>query len=193
MYFNAFSRASSTGDLDFFAPIASVTGPTPNTAETLLPVPWLITDDPTDHLAIAVSNTALNSCGRGGPVQLASFTVNSAGDLASTNTWGNMPTVSGQVNEIMLNPAGTLLAVATGPGVQMFHFNGAKPITEFTGIIGTSGSIVQLQWDTSGHLYTLNSSGRLHVYDASTTSVTEAAGSPYTQVSPPSGVLVVSK
>jgi small-conductance mechanosensitive channel len=78
-----------------------------------------------------------------------------------------------------MDPTGKYLAIATGPGVQLYHFNGAKPITSFTGVIGTSGSISQIAWDTSGHLYALNTSGKVHVYTVTSTSVKEVAGSPY--------------
>jgi outer membrane protein assembly factor BamB len=180
---NGFSRASN-GTLDYTAPIVDVTGPTPESGGAgLLPVPWLTTDDPTDHLAIAVFNTDGPPCGNGGAVQLASFTASSKGALTSTNTGGNMPTVPGGASSMVLNPAGTVLAVATSTGVQFFHFNGAKPITEFTGIIGTSGFITAMAWDKDNHLYAINgATGRLHVYEATTTSVKEVSGSPYDDV-----------
>ena len=67
-----------------------------------------------------------------------------------------------------------------GTGIQFFHFNGAKPVTEFTGIIGFSGYITAMQWDKSNHLYAINgASGNVHVYTATSTSVVEAPGSPY--------------
>jgi hypothetical protein len=180
-FLNGFTRASN-GTLDYTAPTVDVTGPESSGSE-LLPVPWLMTDDPTDHLAVAVFNTSGAPCGNGGAIQLASFTASSQGALTSTNTGGNMPTVPGGASIVLLNPAGTLLAVATSTGVQFFHFNGAKPITEFTGIIGTSGFIAAMAWDNSNHLYAINgASGNLHVYDATTTSVKEVSGSPYSDV-----------
>jgi hypothetical protein len=79
-----------------------------------------------------------------------------------------------------MSPNGELLAVATGTGVQIFHFNGSKPITKFTGVIGTSGYISDLQWDKSNHLYAINgASGNLHVYTVTKTTAVEASGSPY--------------
>ncbi len=79
-----------------------------------------------------------------------------------------------------LNASGNILAVAVGTGIQFFHFNGAAPITTFTGVIGTSGYISTMAWDADNHLYALNGrSGKLHVYTATTTSVVEAPGSPY--------------
>jgi hypothetical protein len=194
-YLNGFSRENS-GALDYVFPIANVAGPKPGPGQTeLLPVPWLITDDPTDHLAAAVFNIygTGDDCGIGGPIQLASFTVDSHGNLSSTNTGGNMPTVPGGANSIVLNKTGEVLAVSTGTGVEFFHFNGTKPITEFTGILGTSGYISEMSWDTSNHLYAVNgASGRLHIYDITSTGAKEAAGSPYLPPGGATGLVVVS-
>jgi hypothetical protein len=142
--------------------------------------PSLITDDASDHLAIALYAMKDAPCGPTTTPQLASFTANSKGELTSTNTWENMPTVPGAINIMRMSPSGNLLAVATGTGVQIFHFNGSSPITKFTGVIGTSGYISDLQWDKSNHLYAINgATGNLHVYTITTTSAVEAAGSPY--------------
>jgi hypothetical protein len=143
--------------------------------------PGLATDDPTNHLATMVYfATDSGACDETAP-QLASYTVESNGDLVSTNTYQNMPYLAQVPNfKMVLNPAGNILAVSVGTGIQFFHFNGAAPITTFTGVIGTSGYISTMSWDTDNHLYALNAlSGRLHVYTATTTSVVEAAGSPY--------------
>jgi len=141
----------------------------------------LITDDPTSHLAVIVYPEKDAPCGTTGPYQLASYAISSSnGNVSSTNTWANMPTLaSSSVYDMKLDPTGKYLAVATGTGVQFFHFNGASPITAFTGIIGTSGYIRQLAWDSTGHLYAQNgSSGKMHVYDVTSSGVTEASGSP---------------
>jgi hypothetical protein len=172
---NAFSRESS-GTLENIS--FSETDPIvrPVVWAGYLPTPFM-TDDPTDHLAIVVYPTINGPCGPTGPFQLASYTVNSEGDIASTNTYENMPTVPDGVNSMKMDPTGKYLAVSTGTGVQWFHFNGAKPITSFTGIIGTSGQIIQMAW-AGEQLYALNSSGKLHVYNVTSTSVKEASGSP---------------
>jgi hypothetical protein len=158
--------------------------------------PSLITDDGTNHLAIALFAMADAPCGPTKAPQLGSFTAASNGSLTSTNTAENMPTVGGDgaINVMRMSPAGNLLAVATGTGVQFFHFNGAAPITKFTGVIGTSGYVSDVQWDKSNHLYAINgASGKLHVYTVTTTSVVEAAGSPYSigASSSPVGLAVV--
>ena len=137
-----------------------------------------LTNDPTDHLAMALQPTVGDAC-QAGKYQLASYTVGSQGNLTSTNTWENMPTLAGQINAMLMSVAGKYLAVATGPGVQVFHFNGASPITPLSGIVGTSGSIVHLGWDVSNHLYAWNVSNKLHVYAVTSSSVKEVSGSPY--------------
>jgi len=160
--------------------------------------PSLITDDGSNHLAIALYAMSDPPCGPTKAPQLASFTASKNGSLTSTNTAQNMPTVGGggAINALRMSPSGNLLAVATGAGVQFFHFNGAAPITAFTGVIGTSGYISDLQWDKSNHLYAVNgASGKMHVYTVTTTSVVEAAGSPYSvgASSSPVGLVVFPK
>ena len=144
----------------------------------------VITNDATNHLAVVV-NVFNDGCEAPPYVnQLASYTVGSQGDLVSTNTWEDMPAVTFSNTAIWpapmtINPAGNVLALAIGTGTQFFHFNGAKPITEFTGIVGTSGYIVSYAWN-GDTLYAVNgASGKLHVYDVSTSKVVEAKGSPY--------------
>ena len=143
--------------------------------------PSIITDDPTDHLAIALYAMKDAPCGPTKTPQLASFTANGKGQLTTTNTSEDMPSIAGSgINVMRLSPAGNLLAVATGTGVQIFHFNGSKPITKFTGVIGTSGYVSDLQWDKNNHLYLINgASGKLLVYTVTTSSAVEATGSPY--------------
>jgi hypothetical protein len=142
--------------------------------------PSLITDDATGHLAIALYAEKDAPCGTTKAPQLGSFTADSKGNLTTTNTSANMPSVASGINVMRMSPSGNLLAVATGTGVQIFHFNGSSPITKFTGVIGTTGFIRDLQWDKSNHLYAINgASGNLHVYTITTTTAVEAAGSPY--------------
>jgi hypothetical protein len=104
-----------------------------------------------------------------------------------------MPTISNP-SLMVISPAGNLLAFAAGTGVQFYHFNGAKPITEFTGIIGTSGYISRMSWDKSNHLYAINGgTGNLHIYEVTTTSAHEVPGSPYVIPSGATNALVVSR
>jgi len=134
--------------------------------------------DPTNHLAMGVQWFAPDSSVL---TQLASYTVNNHDTAATTNVSESMPTLaSGWRGLMAMNPAGTILAVATGTGTQFFHFKGAEPITPFTGVIGISGFITALAWDNDGHLFALNgATGRLHVYAVTSTTAKEISGSPY--------------
>jgi len=200
-FYNGYDESSCTGpSLVLFAAESSGTlngaGGTVDT-ETWPTLPpgntnWALTGvmatDATDHGALvakALDNNGGN-CGDGfgfttfGPPQLISFTVNSHGIISSTNTYKNMPGV-GNASLLTINPAGTFLAAAVGTGTQVFKFHGASPITtlDSSPVIGTSGYIVSYAWN-GDTLYAVNgASGKVHVYDVSTSKVVEAKGSPY--------------
>lgn len=163
--------------------------------------------DGSNHLAVAITSQLLaDPYGGEGTTQLASYTVDNNGNISSANTWKNMPTLAQMSpcsvssyqsctrNQMAISPAGNLLALAMGTGVQFFHFNGAKPITRYTGIVGKSGFISQMAWDRSNHLYAVNgASGRLHIYEVTPTVEKEVAGSPYLPPGGATNVFVVPK
>jgi hypothetical protein len=61
----------------------------------------------------------------------------------------------------------------------LFHFNGANPVTHFTGLL-TPNEIDQMFWDNANHLYAISrTAGLLYVWTATPTSVKAAPGSPY--------------
>jgi hypothetical protein len=164
-------------------------GPSPTLPPSVAPYgEWvlvnLMTDDPTGHVAMALFTTTDGDCEDGptfGPIQLLSGTVNPQGVITTTNTYEDMPTLAGDgsLSSMVLDHTGKILAVATGNGVQFFHFDGGKPITPFTGVIGVSGYITEMSWDTDGHLYAQNgASGKMHVYDVTTKEAKELSGSP---------------
>jgi hypothetical protein len=147
--------------------------------------PWRAAADPTNHLAIAMA--PLNSnWGQDGVWQLATYTVDSTGNLTTNSTYSNMSKVLvGAVNDYWMSPDGKYLAVGGSSGLQIFHFNGANPITKFTGVL-TSSPIVQVLWDNSGHVYALSqsyvsspSTGKLFIYTVTSKGVTLAPGSPH--------------
>ncbi len=128
---------------------------------------------------------------------LASYTADSHGNLTTTNTYENMPTVEVGPQTMSISPSGKLLAVGGGvsscptcgvPGFQIFHFNGSSPITHDTGLLHASERFVQFAWDSDNHLYAL-STNNLHVYTATSTSIEE--GSPYS-IPEASSVIVLS-
>jgi hypothetical protein len=166
-------------------------------------IPWLAQATPGNFLAASIFPEQDAPDGVPGPFQLASYTIDSKGDLTSTNTWKNMPTPTVCPTSLYMSPAGNLLAVAGNKagcgddlpgsaGLQLFHFHGASPITTF-GKALTTVPISQIRWDTSNHLYALSdSTHKLFVYTITPTSIVEAPGSPYT-IASASSLVVISK
>ena len=123
--------------------------------------------------------------GRMGPCiyQLASYTVNaSTGSIVSTNTWEQMPTPAVKnIGSMNMSPSGKLVAIGGNPGLEIFHFNGAAPMTAYSATLLPTVEIDQLAWDNNNHLYALSyAAGQLYVYTVTPTSISEVAGSPYT-------------
>lgn len=155
-------------------------------------VPSAIATDPTGHAAIALQpyNQGPSPVGS---AQIGSFTEASNGSLSSTNTSANMPkTAVSTVGAMSMSPSGKLVAVGGTGGLQVFHFNGASPATAYTGLL-TTASINSIYWDNSNHLYALsNSTGKLYVFTVTTTTHSQASGSPHT-VSNPVALIVQPK
>jgi hypothetical protein len=139
--------------------------------------------DKTNHIAVPL--TPDNDMAIDGPTQLGVFTVDSSGSLTTTSTYKNMPTPDvGTLNDVWAAPSGALLAVAGTSGLEVYHYNGANPITKYTGLL-TTDNIAQVFWDNANHLYALSETGNeLFVFTVTPTSYSQAAGSPYTIVNP---------
>jgi hypothetical protein len=149
--------------------------------------PAFTATDPTNHVSIAMQ--PMEGYGMtAGPYQLATYTASSTGALTTTSTYANMPAVLvGNVTALSSAPAGNLLAVAGTSGVQVFHFNGANPITRDTGLLANV-EIDQIAWDKNNHLYAVSrTAGKLYVFTVTGSSgESEAPGSPYAVVNPSS-------
>jgi hypothetical protein len=146
--------------------------------------PQFSTADTTNHLAV-------DETGGGGEDQIASYTVDTTdGNLNTTSTAENMPhTAVDSVQAMGMSPSGKLLAVGGTNGLQIFHFNGADPLTVDTGLL-TSDDIENVYFDNANHLYATSSTGgKLFVFTVTSTGAIEAPGSPYTVSHP--GTLIV--
>ena len=157
--------------------------------------PYAVATDPSNHFALAAYPQKDAPSGPiAGPTQLAVYSIDSAGNQTTTSTYDNMPAVElGWVSDMNMSPSGELLAVAgNGPGktgLEVFHFNGASPITKYTGLIATA-PIDEVHWDKSNHLYAISkSAGKVFVFTVTPTSVTEAPGSPFSVGSPQSIII----
>jgi len=153
--------------------------------------PWAAAADPTNHLAIALTPFTSN-WGSDGSTQLAVYTADSSGNLTTTSTYQNMPSVLTQgAQTYWMSPSGKYLAVG-GAGLQVFHFNGANPITKFTGLL-TTDTIDKVYWDKANHLYAISqSAGKLYVFSVTSTGVTQAPGSPH-KINSPQSLIVLPR
>ena len=136
--------------------------------------PYKAAPDTTNHVAIPVWDISNQK------YQLSVYTADSSGNLTTTSNISNMPYVAvGSVEDIWPSPSGNYLAVGGSAGLQLFHFNGASPITKFTGRLG-SIQVDQVFWDNANHLYAISrNAGKLYVLTVVSTGVTLAPGSPY--------------
>jgi hypothetical protein len=158
--------------------------------------PYLAAADPTNHVAVAVQPLNNSTFQPIGPYQLAAYTADSDGNLTTTNTYSDMPTTEAASNwditDYWMSPSGKFLAVAGNKGLQVFHFNGANPITKYTDLL-VSKEVDQVFWDNSNHLYALGiSAGKLWVFTVTAKSVTQAPGSPHS-ITLPGGLIVLPK
>lgn len=139
--------------------------------------------DPTNHIVVALYEVNQNTGYSAGPYGLFSYTADSKGNLTTTNTLKNAPTpeLNSEIGTMSISPSAKLLAIGGGPldttGFQIFHFNGASPITKFTDVLHSSEVFLEFGWDNSNHLFAL-SNNALHIYSATSTSIKEVEGSP---------------
>jgi hypothetical protein len=91
-----------------------------------------------------------------------------------------------------MSPSGKYLAVGAINGLEIFHFNGGTPATKYK-VLLAGKTIDEVYWDNNNHLFTLASdspgAGKLYVYTVTSTSVTEATGSPYSIPNPVSVIV----
>ncbi|HEX4007045.1 MAG TPA: hypothetical protein VHX60_12795 [Acidobacteriaceae bacterium] len=143
--------------------------------------PYLAAADPANHVVVAVQNTPVDDLQGTAPYAFASYTVNnSTGNLTTTNTYAQMPsTKAGLPSTYWLSPDGKYLAVGGSTGLQVFHFNGASPLTAFTGLL-TGDAIDHIWWDNDSHLYAVGQTdNKLFVFTISASGATPAPGSPH--------------
>ncbi len=155
--------------------------------------PYLSSADSTDHVAIPVMPMSTSTLQQDGASQIAVYTADSSGNLTTTSTAANMEkTAVNSVTDIRISPGGKLIAVAGTSGLQIFHFNGANPVTQFTGLL-TTEEVDHIAWGGVGHLYAISASaGQLMVFTVTSTTAAQAAGSPYA-IGSPQNIAVLEK
>lgn len=184
-----FARASS-GELVASSAGAALPTPPLDDSDPNNPVPGYycpsdIATDPTNHAAMTlyalqdVDGEDGGNVGYG-PMVIATFTADAKGVLRTTNTTENTAKLPWWPNTMRMSPSGKLLAVGA-TGVILYNFNGGSPLTKYKTLLSTD-NIGEILWDNDNHMYVTgsdNKGGKLWVYNVTTTSVTEAPGSPY--------------
>lgn len=166
----------------------NINPPYPDAPENDQYCPLVAEPDPFGHLAVSMQAFNPESEVVFGPNLLATYTVSSSGNLTTSSTTKNMPAVDvgENINAMNSSPSGKLLAVAGTEGLQVFHFNGANPITHYTGPL-TSADVDQIFWDNNNHLYGISATAnKLWVFTVTPTSYSQAPGSPYSIHTPQS-------
>jgi hypothetical protein len=164
--------------------------PNPKDSANYYYCPYRLAGDSTNHVAVAMQDIQEPGAPVGALV-LATYTADGQGNLSTTSTYENMPTTSfTAISAMSISPTGKLLVVG-GKGFQLFHYNGAAPITPDTGLLQAADQFLQFGWDTANHLYAL-SNGQLRVYTVTPTSFEEDSGSPYS-IPEGSSLIVLSK
>jgi hypothetical protein len=109
MYYSFYGlKRRQSGLLSLFNFQANLPPPPPGVSRY---VPNLAAADPTNHLAFTMQPANPPGCASG-PLQLASYTADSSGNLKTTNTHSNMPaTLISSPYDIKMAPSGKLLAV----------------------------------------------------------------------------------
>jgi hypothetical protein len=200
-FVEGFKRTASTGSLDQWN--VTVSNP-PSYNSSWRWMQFDVTADPTNHVAVFQMQEQGLPYGPFAFPQLASYTMDSSGGLTTINTYRNMPAPSVYPGVMNMSPSGKLLAIGSPvdysscscgirswgtSGLQVFHFNGANPITRYSGTL-TKTPIDNIHWDKANHLYALShSTGKLYVYTVTPTSITPVSGSPYV-ISSPTALIV---
>jgi hypothetical protein len=115
-----------------------------------------------------------------GTEQLATYTIGSSGTLSTASTSQNVPaTAIEPVAVLSMAPSGKLLAAGGINGLQIFHFNGASPMQAYKQLL-SGVDIENAYWDNANQLYALSQNRHsLYVFTVTTTSASQAPGSPY--------------
>jgi hypothetical protein len=115
------------------------------------------------------------------PFQLGSYTVDSEGNLTTTNTSTNMPTSAliganstfSRSGKLYVLYAGMDATPGAGEGIEIYNFNGAAPLTLYKKLL-TNTPIDEVAWDNSNHMYAISKyENKLYVFTVTPTSVTE--------------------
>jgi hypothetical protein len=133
--------------------------------------------DPYNDVVIPMFQYTTSTNSPGKP-QLAIYTADKYGKLATTSTYKTMPTPAVEPDFLALSPSGYYLAVMGYNGLQIFLMHGSNAPTALTGAILPGTSLGEAYFDYHQHLYVLGTN-QVFVFNISTNGITQAPGSPF--------------
>jgi hypothetical protein len=60
------------------------------------------------------------------------------------------------IRDLSMCESGQLLAVFGNPGLQLFHFSGAAPITPYSAVLLPKVDVDEVAWDDDNHMHALS-------------------------------------
>lgn len=170
-------RSSTTG---YLTQLPNFSAPLPTPPDGDFWCPSQTAADPTGHVAVTLQPVNGSTFTEDGPARVVSFLAHGNGNLTTTNTVANMPSLLvGTPLSMSISPSGKLLAVGGAKGMQVLFYNGSAPAVPYTSLL-TPNQIDQIFWDNSDHVYAISrAAGKLYVFNMTPTSYVHAPGSPY--------------
>jgi hypothetical protein len=130
--------------------------------------------------------------------QLGSYSLESNGNISSTNTSSEMPNSPFYITGTTFSPSGNMFVTYAdngtntemGNGIQIYNFDGAAPLTPYKSLLNGT-PVDQVGWDNANHLYVIShSTNTLYVFTVTSTSVTQDTA---WSIGAPFKMIVVSK
>lgn len=177
---SGFARGSN-GSLTGLTGTGFLTMPVPPSGDSYCPSGAAA--DTSNHLVISVGVTIGDGMESSGPWQLATYSIDGSGQVATASASTNMPTTNvGQPSSYLISPDGKYLAVGGASGLQVFAYSSSTGIITTLGGSSTltSDDITQVAWDSGDHLYALSpQANSLYIYSVSASGTAAVSGSPY--------------
>lgn len=139
--------------------------------------------DTSNHLILSVGLAPPDGMQPTGPWQLATYSIDSSGQVSTVSTSSTMPTTNvGSPTSYQFSPDDKYLAVGGPLGLQVFAYDANTGTISDLGnsAVLTGDDVSQVAWDGKDHLYALaDRAGSLYVYSVGSSGESAVSGSPY--------------
>ena len=164
---NGFIRSTNDGTLASFNPNAAIP---PSDGATYCAADLAVSA--MNYVAVLYSDIS----NPGSNYLLATYTLNSDGTLGLVQN-SEITTPFTAEHSMVFDPTGTYLAVAGGPGIQMYRLQAGGTLAPVGAVVDGNVTFNVVKWDNSNHLYAINSSG-LYIFASASGVLTQDPGSP---------------